>query len=115
MGDIVENESRSEAEADVALPSRPGLMARLLTTIVRFYQRAISPILPPSCRYTPTCSAYAVEALQMHGALRGSALAVKRIARCHPFCEGGFDPVPPRRNGKNQPEVPERESHGVPE
>lgn len=61
---------------------------------VRAYQVVLSPLLPPSCRYHPTCSNYAIEALEKHGALRGGWLAVKRIARCHPFRPGGFDPVP---------------------
>lgn len=61
---------------------------------VRGYQLGISPLLPPSCRYFPSCSAYAVEALEKHGALRGSWLAARRILRCHPFRAGGFDPVP---------------------
>ena len=70
-------------------------MKTLLIWGVRAYQLLLSPLLPPSCRYHPTCSAYAIEALETHGALRGSWLAVTRIARCHPFRAGGFDPVPP--------------------
>ena len=70
-------------------------MKTLLILGVRAYQLLLSPLLPPSCRYHPTCSAYAIEALETHGALRGSWLAVTRIARCHPFRTGGFDPVPP--------------------
>jgi putative membrane protein insertion efficiency factor len=73
------------------------LVARILVAPIRFYQRFISPALPASCRYYPTCSAYAVESLQVHGALRGSWLSVRRVARCHPWHAGGFDPVPPRR------------------
>lgn len=69
-------------------------MRTLLIGLVRLYQVAISPWLPPSCRYTPTCSAYAIEALQRHGPVRGGWLALKRLLRCHPFREGGFDPVP---------------------
>ena len=65
-----------------------------LVLAVRGYQVAISPLLPPSCRYYPTCSQYAVEALERHGALRGSWLALRRILRCHPFRPGGYDPVP---------------------
>lgn len=61
---------------------------------IRFYQRAVSPLLPPSCRFMPTCSAYALEAVQRYGAARGSWLALRRLARCHPFCRGGYDPVP---------------------
>jgi hypothetical protein len=69
-------------------------MKRALILFVRAYQVAVGPLLPPSCRYFPTCSAYAIEALEKHGALRGSWLAARRIARCHPFRPGGFDPVP---------------------
>jgi putative membrane protein insertion efficiency factor len=65
-----------------------------LVLAVRGYQVAISPLLPPSCRYYPTCSHYAVEALERHGAWRGSWLALRRILRCHPFRPGGYDPVP---------------------
>lgn len=65
-----------------------------LISLVRGYQLGISPLLPPSCRYFPSCSAYAVEALEKHGAVRGSWLAARRILRCHPFRPGGFDPVP---------------------
>lgn len=65
-----------------------------LVLAVRGYQVAISPLLPPACRYYPTCSHYAVEALERHGAWRGSWLAARRILRCHPFRPGGFDPVP---------------------
>jgi uncharacterized protein len=61
---------------------------------VRMYQLAISPLLPPSCRYLPTCSEYCVEAIERHGLLHGSWLAMKRIGRCHPFHAGGYDPVP---------------------
>ena len=69
-------------------------MKRVLIAIIRFYQRTISPMLPPSCRFQPTCSQYAVEAIQKHGALKGGALAFWRILRCNPFCKGGYDPVP---------------------
>jgi len=76
--------------------SRPGPAARLLLLLVTAYRRLVSPLLPPRCRFAPTCSAYAAEALVVHGALRGSWLAVRRVARCHPFHPGGLDPVPPR-------------------
>ncbi|MDA8372598.1 MAG: membrane protein insertion efficiency factor YidD [Nocardiopsaceae bacterium] len=76
---------------------RPTPAARLLTVPIRGYQRFISPLFPPVCRFYPSCSAYAVQALQEHGALRGVWLAVRRIARCHPFHPGGLDPVPPRK------------------
>jgi putative membrane protein insertion efficiency factor len=73
------------------------LLARVLVSPIRFYQRFISPALPASCRYYPSCSAYAAESLQVHGALRGSWLGIRRVARCHPWHTGGFDPVPPPR------------------
>ena len=69
-------------------------MRRLLIALVRFYQLAISPYFAPGCRFTPTCSSYAIEAIHSHGVFRGSWLAISRIGRCHPWCEGGHDPVP---------------------
>jgi putative membrane protein insertion efficiency factor len=73
------------------------IFARVLLAPIRFYQRFISPGLSPSCRFEPTCSSYAVEALQQHGAARGSWMAIRRIGRCHPWHRGGYDPVPPAR------------------
>lgn len=70
------------------------LPQRLLLALIRFYRGAISPYLPPSCRYTPTCSQYALEAISKYGALKGGWLAFKRIMRCNPFHRGGYDPVP---------------------
>ncbi len=72
-------------------------MTRLMVMMLRFYKRFISPFLPPSCRFTPTCSEYAVEAVMVHGPLRGGTMAALRLLRCHPFHPGGHDPVPPRR------------------
>ncbi len=66
----------------------------VLATLIRGYQRLVSPLLPPSCRFYPSCSEYALDAVTRHGALRGSWLAARRLARCHPFHPGGFDPVP---------------------
>nr|WP_262898409.1 membrane protein insertion efficiency factor YidD [Aequorivita echinoideorum] len=66
--------------------------------LIRFYQNMISPLTPATCRFTPTCSHYAVGALQTHGLLRGSWLAAKRISRCHPWGGSGHDPVPPQKN-----------------
>ena len=70
------------------------LLNRLLIGFVRFYQLALSPYLHPACRFQPTCSAYALEALRRHGPLRGFVLALRRLLRCHPFHPGGHDPVP---------------------
>lgn len=69
-------------------------MSRLIILLIRFYQNAISPHFPAACRYTPTCSQYAIEAIRKHGAVKGSWLAAKRIARCHPWGGSGYDPVP---------------------
>ncbi|MFC3418466.1 membrane protein insertion efficiency factor YidD [Salinicoccus hispanicus] len=69
-------------------------MKTMLLWMMRFYQKAISPMFPPSCRFYPTCSNYGMEAVQEHGAFKGSYLAIKRILKCHPFHPGGFDPVP---------------------
>ena len=69
-------------------------MKKLLISLVRFYRRAISPLFPGCCRYIPTCSQYALEALEKYGALKGSWLALRRFLRCHPFHKGGYDPVP---------------------
>ena len=77
----------------------PGILSwprRVVAFLIRGYQRVISPALPPSCRFTPSCSEYACEALQRHGARRGLMLAARRIGRCHPLAAHGYDPVPPR-------------------
>lgn len=71
-------------------------MTRVILRCVRFYQRWISRFLPPMCRFTPSCSEYMAQALEKHGLWGGLWLGAKRIARCHPFCKGGEDPVPPR-------------------
>ncbi|MGH9873413.1 MAG: membrane protein insertion efficiency factor YidD [Pyrinomonadaceae bacterium] len=68
-------------------------MKSLLIAFLRFYKLAISPFLPASCRFFPTCSQYATEAISRYGALRGSAMAFRRLLRCHPFSPGGYDPV----------------------
>jgi len=67
---------------------------RALLGAIRFYRRHISPMFPPCCRFQPTCSAYALEAVEKYGALKGGFLALKRILKCHPFHPGGYDPVP---------------------
>jgi putative membrane protein insertion efficiency factor len=66
----------------------------MLLALLRGYKWALSPFLPPACRYVPTCSEYAAEAIEHHGAFRGSAMAIWRVLRCHPFVRGGYDPVP---------------------
>ena len=68
---------------------------RLLIALIRFYRFFLSPFVGNQCRFTPTCSLYAREAVETHGALKGSWLALRRIGRCHPWCDGGHDPVPP--------------------
>lgn len=70
------------------------MLAWVLKKIVRGYQVAISPLMAPRCRFYPTCSSYAIEALEKHGAVKGSWLAIKRISKCHPLHPGGLDPVP---------------------
>ena len=76
-------------------------MKRVLLAVIRFYRRYISPHLPPMCRYYPTCSCYAVEAIETHGALKGTLLAAWRVLRCNPFSAGGYDPVPPKKDRHN--------------
>jgi hypothetical protein len=84
------------------------LLGRILIGAVRFYQLAISPWTPASCRFTPTCSAYAIGALEEHGTLRGTWLALRRIGRCHPWGGFGYDPVPEaRRDGSTVSTVSE--------
>jgi len=73
------------------------VLARLLIAWIRAYRRFISPLFRPHCRFHPTCSAYALEAITVHGAARGTLLALKRISRCHPWNAGGLDPVPERK------------------
>lgn len=87
-------------------PRRRRPVARALLALIGFYRTAISPALPPSCRYTPSCSAYAVEAIELHGAGRGSWLALRRLLRCHPFHAGGHDPVPAPVVSAKRPSLP---------
>lgn len=70
------------------------MMRSLALLLLRFYKRFLSPLLPPMCRFEPTCSVYTMQAVEKYGALRGSWLGVRRLARCHPFNPGGWDPVP---------------------
>ncbi|MBE0660402.1 MAG: membrane protein insertion efficiency factor YidD [Bryobacteraceae bacterium] len=69
-------------------------MRTLIVFLLRVYKQAVSPVLPPACRFHPTCSEYTLEAVQRHGAARGVWLGLKRLSRCHPFHAGGLDPVP---------------------
>jgi putative membrane protein insertion efficiency factor len=73
-------------------------MKFLLIGLIRVYRLVISPLFPPSCRFQPTCSQYALDAIERFGAIRGSWMAIKRILRCHPFHPGGYDPVPHRHD-----------------
>ncbi|WP_131736514.1 membrane protein insertion efficiency factor YidD [Actinomadura roseirufa] len=85
----------------------PGPVAAVLILLVRAYRRFLSPLLGQQCRFRPTCSAYGLEALHVHGALRGTWLTARRIGRCHPFHSGGYDPVPPKKtSGTSFPEGP---------
>lgn len=77
-------------------------MKTILIVFIKFYRHAISPWLPGACRFTPTCSIYAIEAISRFGAIRGSLLSMYRILRCNPFCRGGYDPVPERFTFKRQ-------------
>lgn len=77
------------------------MLAKAMIACIRVYQRFLSPLLGQNCRFHPSCSRYAVEALQTHGALKGTLLGVWRIFRCQPFCKGGFDPVPPLGSWRN--------------
>ena len=77
-------------------------MKRVLIAILRFYKRRISPLLPDACIYTPTCSEYAMEAIEKHGVLKGTGLVIWRVLRCNPFAKGGYDPVPePKKHKEN--------------
>ena len=76
-------------------------MKRLLLALIRFYQRYISPARPPCCRFIPTCSNYGLEAIERFGAFKGGMLTLFRILRCNPFCKGGYDPVPQKKEKRS--------------
>lgn len=78
------------------------MMKKSLILLIRFYQKFISPATPPTCRFYPTCSSYALEAVQRFGVVKGSWLAIKRISKCHPFHEGGIDPVPVKKTAAKE-------------
>jgi putative membrane protein insertion efficiency factor len=82
-------------------------MKKILTFLIKGYHKHISPLLPQACRFYPTCSMYAIEAIERFGAIRGSLLATYRILRCNPFCRGGYDPVPEKFTFKRQEFKPE--------
>lgn len=86
------------------------MLRSILVGLIRFYRRGISPFTPASCRFQPTCSAYAMEAVERHGAWRGTGLAARRLLRCHPWGGSGYDPVPP-----GSAEAVEGEGRGSPE
>ena len=70
------------------------LLKRIIIALIRFYQLALSPLKQPTCRFSPTCSQYSIEAIERFGVIKGTCLSVRRILKCHPFHEGGYDPVP---------------------
>jgi putative membrane protein insertion efficiency factor len=88
-------------------------MRGLLIALLKAYRFAISPLYGQVCRYHPTCSAYALEAVTAHGSIKGSWLAIRRIGRCHPWAAGGFDPVPARNDVTQQPLGPVNTTQGV--
>lgn len=86
-------------------------MRRIFIILIRGYQLLISPVLPPSCRFEPTCSNYAIEAVQRHGIFKGGWLALRRVGRCHPFSAGGYDPVPGTKHCCHAGTVEDARSH----
>ena len=86
--------SHARCASAAPTPSALGLAERAVLAAIRLYQLAVSPLLGPHCRFAPSCSASAAEAVRRHGVLTGTGYALRRLARCHPLCEGGFDPVP---------------------
>ena len=93
---MTEREALGTRNARAYASALAKLAATAAIAVVRFYRYALSPLLPRSCRFHPSCSAYALEAIRRHGPWRGGWLAVRRIGRCHPWHDGGYDPVPPR-------------------
>ncbi len=87
-------------------------MRQLIITLVRLYQRLVSPLLAPRCRFYPSCSQYMIEAVQQHGSLRGTALGLRRLLRCHPLNPGGMDPVPGRDTENSSPHKNCQHTHG---
>lgn len=91
---LIEGRETSKQLISVLVAIIKRLFSQLLLLLIFFYQKCISPLKPPSCRFTPTCSQYAIEAIRKHGPLKGLYLAIKRILRCHPWGGSGYDPVP---------------------
>ncbi|WP_338951589.1 membrane protein insertion efficiency factor YidD [Fusobacterium nucleatum] len=77
-------------------------MKKILILLIRFYQKFISPMFPAKCRFYPTCSQYTLEAIKEHGAIKGTYLGIRRILKCHPFHEGGYNPVPKKENKNSE-------------
>ncbi len=88
-------------DKDGSIKSKHGLISRFLQWLIQRYQTDISPYIGAHCKYTPTCSQYALEAIRIHGVLRGIVYAFWRILRCNPFSKGGYDPVPPKKLNEN--------------
>src|SRR5690242_15303927 len=97
-GSQIAHKAGEEARLDTHCASigQQAVIRRLLLSLIRLYQRAISPLWGPVCRFEPSCSAYAASCIEAHGVLRGSLLSAVRLCKCHPFHPGGFDPPPPR-------------------
>lgn len=103
---FIAQEAGSAVTTNVQLAAgerRPSPLAWVLLLPIRFYRAVLSPLIPPSCRFYPSCSAYAVDALTMHGGVRGLYLAVRRVLRCHPWHSGGVDPVPEQFTWRHSP------------
>ena len=94
MGTTRSNLCYNSNKMDYAKDNVGMMLKKIIIFLISGYRRLISPLFPPSCRFQPTCSQYAMEAIEKFGAFRGSWLAIKRILRCHPFHPGGYDPVP---------------------
>lgn len=107
MGKTHSPKQKASTKEFVSERKNISLLASIILLPIYFYRYAISPLIGPRCRFYPTCSTYAVEAIKLHGAIKGGYLAIKRILRCNPLSEGGEDPVPPRACGcdlnKKQP------------